>query len=236
MLGTKINVFDTSVVKIDQKKYIYLLGTLDRPNSNFDKRGLENLIDDWTTAKGSSKKTISEYENTYSEMQILSGDSEVPFNDPREYFDRYVKSNPTIPNYQRYKDAIDFHDLSRNMELREGFELLGIPNTLEGRKLLENIFIQQVKIETPIKKPVNIGGVIYETRNYKSTIIGPNGRKMNLETRWTLIEGKPQFGTAIINRPPTLNRMSKNTLERVNGDWIDRLSIFRIIILTSKNS
>lgn len=133
-------------------------------------------------------------------------------------------------NYDQVMEAIDFHDLSRNMEMREINTQLGI--SMSNPEVLENFFVEQATTLPPSKVgSIVLNGQRFETRDFISEITGPSGKKAVLESRWT-VEGNGDLvlGTVVPHRPEPNFRTPKN--QRFSqGEFVDRIPIYRIIII-----
>jgi len=164
------------------------------------------------------------------EFGSKSGDLDMALGDVR----KYIKSQPEGTQFDVGRKIItkdealklsDLHDAMRNKEIRDTFSLLGVENN-EG---VAKILIDQTNSGKLVKIPqVEVGSKIYDAVNFKSTVTGPNGKKVNLESRWIIDDsGKMRLGTVIIDRPPKQSRIPTTNPSRVNGDWVDRVAPYR---------
>jgi len=240
-------------VYVDPEKYKYLLGELSTASGS--KRlpvkyegGLEKLIDDWVAKKPQARYFVKE--NMRLNEELTKRAKQANFDDAREYLESARTSleyKGKVYSYERLRESLDFHDLSRNMEMREAFNQLGIG--MNNAKDLENIFVKQIRNNQPFRRgTVNLENKIYEGRIYRGEVVGLNGKKANLQTRWIINEKEElELTTAILDRPPSaildskgkIIEVSKRTSKEIRfseGEWVDRLPISRILLLIIKNN
>ena len=233
-----------TAVFVHDEKYRYLLGRLRRSEPPYA-GGLEKILDDYVAVNPAARTQVKEYADIHRDLGKAAKDAGIPFGDVREYLKSIpegsdVRIGDKVYEYQKAIEASDFHDLSRNEELKTGFEHMGF--TRDNPEILETKLIEQVSEANRIGDPIPIPELPghFEYR-FKSVIEGPHGVKANIETRWTLSpEGDLVLGTVIPDRPPIGFRIEpkKTNPERISpGDekWLDRLPIYRKILPLIRN-
>jgi len=235
---------------IDPEKYKYFLRDLDRPDFAIEgmtpKQRLESIVEGYDNIDPAIRAEVKQYKGDFADLTAqaqaynegASKVDKIAFDDPRIYFERFPPSDPEL--FSRYREALDYHDLARNKEMRDAFAQMGYSGTSQTD--VDQILKGQIKPENLVSSGTTlIGGVEHPTKNYISMITGPTGKSAYIETRWTEIDGKLVLGTAILQRPPTINTEDFNKklwirLLRGDENVIDRTPIMYKLILSFINN
>ncbi len=208
----------------------YLLGRLETGSSHERHPvdypgGLERLIDDWVAGNPTARNTVSDLKRSSSALIEEAKNRRVGVGELLEDLRHLEDLGMPAPvsyhgrsySYFELKSGSDFHDLARNMEMRESLRQVGITT----HDQLESALRLQISSTLPVDKgSINIDGKTYTKKTYSSEITG-NGKRFRITSVWHEdSEGNLILVTIIADNIPKRDITG-------NPDLVDRLPIFR---------